>query len=149
MAMNTKYKLWIVLSLIAVFAIGLATGYFSERYLVHKRHEMKGGPDGRRPPHFPTVESLARDLNLTRDQQDRIREIFRKNETRLKGFGDEFHKRLDEIRGQLKSEVDAVLTPEQIRKLEAMISEYMKKDRMSHDNMPGDPSRHQDKGDMK
>jgi len=147
--MNTKYKLWIVLSLVAVFAIGLATGYFSERYLVHKRHEMKGGPDGRRPPHFPTVESLARDLNLTRDQQDRIREIFRKNEARLKGFGDEFHKRLDEIRGQLKSEVDAVLTPEQIRKLEAMISEYMKKDRMSHDIGPGDPSAHTDKGDKK
>jgi Spy/CpxP family protein refolding chaperone len=148
MAMNTKYKLWIVLSLVAVFVIGLATGYLSERYLVHRRSHG-GGQEGRRPPHFPTVESLARDLDLTPDQQERIREIFKGNEARLKAFGDEFHKRLDEIRAQLKKEIDAVLTAEQIKKLEAMISEYMKKDGMSHKSASGGPSRREDQGDKK
>ena len=148
MAMNTKYKIWIVLSLVAVFAIGLMTGYFSERYLVH-RGPHKGGPEGRRQPHFPTVESLARDLDLTQDQQDRIRGIFKENEARLKDFGTGFHKRLDEIRAQLKREVDAVLTPDQIRKLESLISEYMKKNKMpaEKDNRPGDSSGPRDKGD--
>jgi Spy/CpxP family protein refolding chaperone len=142
--MNTKYKFWIVVSLIAVFGIGLATGYFSERYIVHKRQES------RRPPHFPTVESLAKDLDLTQDQQDRVREVFRKNEERLKAFGEDFHKRIDKIRAELKSEVDAILSPEQVRKLESLIEEYMKKDkqgRNSHDKMPEDASRHQDKGE--
>lgn len=145
--MNTKYKLWIILSLVAVFAIGLTTGYFSERYLVH-RGPHKGGPESRRP-HFPTVESLARDLDLTQDQQDRIRGIFKENEARLKDFGAGFHKRLDEIRAQLKREVDAVLTPDQIRKLESLISEYMKKNKMpaEKDNRPGDSSGPRDKGD--
>jgi hypothetical protein len=148
--MNTKYKLWIILSLVAVFVIGLAAGFFGERYLVHRRPGQGGGPEGRRPPHFPTVESLAKDLDLTKDQQDRIREIFNGNEGRLKAFSDEFHKRLDGIRGQLKSEVDAVLTPDQIKRLGILIDEYMKKDKIPHKDMPGDSSRHkEDKGDVK
>jgi hypothetical protein len=140
--MNNRYKVWIVLSLVAVFAIGLAAGYFGERYIVHKAFHR-----GR--PHFPTVESLAKDLGLTKDQQDRIRKIFEGNEARLKAFGDDFHKRMDDLRGQLKREVDAVLTQEQIGRLEAMIKEYIGKDKAQKDKSSGDSSRPQDKGDMK
>lgn len=137
--MNAKVKFWIIFSLVAVFIIGGAAGYFGERYIVHKRHEMRPGKRDRRGPHFPTVEILAKELSLSQIQQDQIREIFKRNEDRLKAFGEEFHKRLGEMRSQLKNEIDAVLTPEQIQKLEAMINEFMK----------GDPSRHVDKGDKK
>jgi len=132
--MNAKVKFWIIFSLVAVFIIGGAAGYFGERYLVHKRHEMGAGGRDRRCPHFPTVEILAKELSLSQVQQDQIREIFKRNEDRLKAFGEEFHKRLGEMRSQLKNEIDAVLTPEQKQKLEAMINEFMK----------GDPSRHMD-----
>jgi len=138
--MNNKYKLWIVLSLAAVFVIGLAAGYLGERYIVHRAFHK-----GR--PHFPTVESWARDLDLTKDQQDRIREIFAGNEARLKAFGDDFHRRMDEIRAQLKREVDAVLTPEQIVRLEALIKKYVGKDKTGKDKSSGDSSRPKDKGD--
>jgi len=132
--MNAKVKFWIIFSLVAVFIIGGAAGYFGERYLVHKRHEMRPEGRDRRGPHFPTVEILAKELSLSQVQQDQIREIFKRNEDRLKAFGEEFHKRLGEMRSQLKNEIDAVLTPEQKQKLEAMINEFMK----------GDPSRHMD-----
>jgi len=147
--MNAKVKFWIIFSLIAVFVIGGAAGYFGERYLVHKRHEPRPGERDGRGPHFPTVEMLAKELSLTQAQQDQIREIFKRNEDRLKTFGEEFHKRLGEMRSQIKNEIDAVLTPEQKQKLEAMISQFMKKDKPSRDKMPGDPSRQMDKGDKK
>jgi Spy/CpxP family protein refolding chaperone len=86
---------------------------------------------------------------LSQAQQDQIREIFKRNEDRLKAFGEEFHKRLGEMRSQIKNEIDAVLTPEQKQKLEAMINEFMKKRNLAHDKMPGDPSRQMDKGDKK
>jgi Spy/CpxP family protein refolding chaperone len=53
------------------------------------------------------------------------------------------------MRSQIKNEIDAVLTPEQKQKLEAMINEFMKKRNLAHDKMPGDPSRQMDKGDKK
>jgi Spy/CpxP family protein refolding chaperone len=124
--MNAKVKFWIVFSLIAVFIIGGTAGYFGERYLVHKRHEPRPGERDRRGPHFPTVEILAKELSLSQAQQDQIREIFKRNEDRLKTFGEEFHKRLGEMRSQLKNEIDAVLTPEQKTKLEAMINQFMR-----------------------
>jgi Spy/CpxP family protein refolding chaperone len=139
--MNAKVKFWIIFSLVAVFVIGGTAGYFGERYLVHKRHEPRPGERDRRGPHFPTVEILAKELSLSQAQQDQIREIFKRNEDRLKTFGEEFHKRLDEMRSQIKNEIDAVLTPEQKQKLEAMISQFMKKEKPAHDKMPGDPSR--------
>jgi Spy/CpxP family protein refolding chaperone len=128
--MNAKLKFWIVVSLVAVFAIGVAVGYFGERYVVHKRHESRGDKRGDgRPSHFPTVETMAKDLGLSQEQQDRIREIFKSNEVRLEAFSGEFHKRLGELRDELMAEVKAVLTPEQKANLEARINEFKEKRR--------------------
>ena len=133
--MNAKLKFWIVASLVAVFAIGVAVGYFGERYVVHKRHELRGDKRGDgQPAHFPTVETLAKDLGLSPEQQDRIREIFRSNEGRLEAFSEEFHKRLGELRGRLMAEVKDVLTPEQKAKLEARIKEFKKKRRKERED---------------
>lgn len=133
--MNAKLKFWIVVSLVTVFAIGVAVGYFGERYVVHKRHELRGDKRGDgRPAHFPTVETLAKDLGLSPEQQDRIREIFRSNEGRLEAFSEEFHKRLGELRGRLMAEVMDVLTPEQRARLEARISEFKEKRRKERED---------------
>lgn len=147
--MNAKVKFWIVFSLIAVFIIGGTAGYFGERYLVHKRHEPGPGDRDRRGSHFPTVEILAKELSLSQAQQDQIREIFKRNEDRLEAFGEEFHKRLGEMRSQIKDEIDAVLTPEQKQKLEAMIDEYIGRRKAPHEDMRRDPSRQTDKGEVK
>jgi Spy/CpxP family protein refolding chaperone len=149
--MNAKLKFWIVVSLVAVFAIGVAVGYFGERYVVHKRHEPREDQRGDgRPPHFPTVETLAKDLGLNPEQQDKIREIFRNNEPRLEAFGGEFHKRLGELRDQLMAEVKAVLTPEQKAKLEARIREFKEKKRKDSEDSRRDPPRkREDEGEVR
>ncbi|HEX2694858.1 MAG TPA: hypothetical protein VHP61_03840 [Acidobacteriota bacterium] len=149
--MNAKLKLWIVVSLVAVFAIGVAVGYFGERYIVHKRHEpARDGKGDGRPPHFPTVETLAKDLGLSPEQQARIREIFKNNEPRLEAFGGEFHKRLGELRDQLMGEIKAILTPGQRAKLDARIMEFKQKRRKENEDSRRDPSREQeDKGEVR
>jgi Spy/CpxP family protein refolding chaperone len=133
--MNAKLKFWIVVSLVAVFAIGVAVGYFGERYVVHHRHEQRGDKRGDgRPAHFPTVETLAKDLGLSLEQQDRIREIFKKNEAVLETFSGEFHQHLGELREKLMEEVKAVLTPEQRAKLDARIREFKEKRRKEQED---------------
>jgi Spy/CpxP family protein refolding chaperone len=115
--MIKKYKLWVALTLIVVFGLGAAAGIFGERTLMHKR-DHRPSPD--RTP-FPLLEPVAKALGLTAEQQDRIREVFKRGDERMKGLDTEIHARLREIRAQLKSEVDGILTPEQSGKLEDMI----------------------------
>lgn len=131
-----KYKLWITLSLVAVFAIGVAGGVFGERFLVHIRHRKT---DGGRPGH-PSFETMAKDLGLSAAQQEAIREIFRRNEERMKALHTEMHARLEELRGRLKNEMDAVLDDEQEKKLKAMIdSSRPERRKASEKEKPGLP----------
>lgn len=115
--MSGRLKFWIVVSLVGVFALGIAGGYIGERYFRHARFERS---------RFPTLEGMSRDLKLTADQQAKIREIFQRNEERLKGLRGLMHEKLEAMRGQLKTEIDAVLTPEQIKKMEAMVEKHMR-----------------------
>jgi hypothetical protein len=117
-----KYRVFIVITLIGVFALGVAGGYFGERYLKHVRFERMR----QSRPHFPSLETMAQELGLSAEQRDRIGEVFRQNEERFKGLRGLMHDKLEEIRTQLKSEIDAVLTAEQRQKFEAMIDKYLR-----------------------
>jgi len=118
--MKTKHKILIALSLLVVFGLGVAAGVLGERYFVHKRY--------RRPTvertHVPSLDAWSKELRLTPDQQAKIREIFKKNEERMKASRTEGLAKLGEIRKMLKDELDAVFTPEQKKKMEEMIRRH-------------------------
>ena len=118
--MKTKYKILVALTLLVVFGLGVAAGVLGERYIVHKKDRRTSV--GR--PHPPSPESWAKELGLTQEQQDRIREIFKKNEERMKAYRTESRARLGEIRKMLRGEIDAVLTPDQKKKNDEMIRRF-------------------------
>lgn len=123
--MFKRYKLWIVLSLVAVFGLGVTAGVFSKRLFVHRSPRRDSQP---RTP-FPLLEPVAKALQLTAEQQEKIRDIFKKNDDRMKVFQSEVHARLSEVRALLKGQVDGVLSPEQRQKLEAMIQKHIEESR--------------------
>ena len=118
--MKTKYKILVALTLLVVFGLGVAAGVLGERYVVHKKDRRASLAR----PHPPSPESWAKELGLTQEQQDRIREIFKKNEERMKAYRTESHARLGEIRKMLRGEIDAVLTPDQKKKNDEMIRRF-------------------------
>jgi Spy/CpxP family protein refolding chaperone len=143
-----KSRLGIVSSLILLFAAGLVAGIFADKWFLSKRAEVRR--PGGRPP---TLEIWTKELGLTVEQQSKIREIFKQNETRLqsderlKSLRSDMDKRYAEIRAQLKAEIDAVLTPAQKQKLEAMIQSHNEERRRENerrqrarDARPGDAS---------
>jgi Spy/CpxP family protein refolding chaperone len=135
--MMKKYLLWIVLSLAVVFGLGVAGGVFGERYFVHKKSDRPA----QQRPHPPSLDAFAKELGLTAEQQDRIREIFKRNDQRMKTLSAEEHKRLGEVRALLKSEIDAVLTPEQKQKFEAMIQRHREEYRRRSEQSGRTPQR--------
>jgi len=118
--MKARIKLLIALTLLVVFGLGVAAGVLGERYLVHKKIRR---PAAERQ-HAPSLDAWAKELGLTPDQQERMREIFKKNEERMKTYWSEGTAKLKELRKMLKDEIDGVLTPEQRAKMEEMIRKH-------------------------
>lgn len=121
--MKNNYKFWIIFSFILVFIIGVIGGFFLEKHLIQtKPRKIKRE---RRDVHFPTLEVMAKELALSSEQEEKIREIFKNNEGRLKDLKSSIHERLSKIRTQLKDEIKNVLTEEQKIKFEEMIERYI------------------------
>jgi Spy/CpxP family protein refolding chaperone len=144
-----KSRLWIVLSLVLLFAAGIVAGIFADKWFLDRRAETRRGQTNRPP----TLEFWSKELGLTVEQKDKIREIFKHNEERLqtderlKSLRGDLDKRYGEIRAQLKAEIEAVLTPVQKQKLEAMIQKHDEERRKenerrqrSHEPRSGDVS---------
>ncbi len=125
--MSDKPRLWII-SFILVFAAGIAAGVFGHNWREAARR------DANKPP---SMETWAKELGLSADQQAKLREVFKANDTRIRGdarlkeLRAERFKRFGELRKQLQAEIDAVLTPEQKAKNDAMIKRHEEERRTS------------------
>lgn len=118
--MKKRPTIWIAGTLVLVFLAGAAAGVFFERLVLSPR------PSGHRrtSSHYPSMEMMAKELNLTAEQRTRIKAIFERNEKRFSDLRGDIRTHLNEIREQLKREIDSVLTPEQIKKLQEMIARH-------------------------
>ena len=125
-----KSKLWIILSLILIFAAGVGGGIFAERWWLAKKPEARRSIMAAR---YPSRDRWAKELGLTAEQQEKIREIFKKNDERIKGLRTDYFKHVGEMRDELKKEIDAVLTPAQKQKMEAMIQKFSEEHRRENE----------------
>jgi len=121
--MKNNNKFWIVFSLIVVFAAGFIGGILFEKHLIDKKVEKR--VKKRSSVRFPSLEMMAKELSLTPEQEEQIRDIFKNNEERFKNLRKNIDDRLSSIRSQLKNEIKNVLTNEQVLKFEAMIEKYI------------------------
>lgn len=135
--MKNHYKFWIILSLIFVFAAGVVAGIFIDKLFIQKRWERPGS----RPAPHRSIEMMAKELNLSSEQQEKIREIFKNNEERFKSLRKDFFDHLSEIRAQLKNEIKNVLSEEQGKKFEAMIEKH--ESQMKREQERRHPERHE------
>lgn len=137
--MKNHYKFWIVFSLIVVFAAGILGGMLLEKNLTLKKYEKR---DRRRSSvRFPSMEDMAVELNLTSEQQEKIREVFRNNEERFKTLRKDIDVSLKNMRSQLKEEIKSVLTEEQAQKFDDMIKKYISQRKKESDRRKGHPDR--------
>ena len=128
--MKNHYKFWIIVSFLVIFAAGTFSGVILEKYILKKdskRNFRSPNERGKDRLHFPTVEEMARDLNLTEEQQSKMQEVFDNSETRLKKMSLEIRENYSSMRVLFIEEIKSVLNEEQIKKLDEMIENYLSK----------------------
>jgi len=146
--MKNSNKFWIILSLIVVFSAGVAGGILFENYFLDKRPKKR--EERRSSVRFPTMETMADELGLTTDQEEKIRDVFRNNEERLKQYRSQIHEQYSSLRAQLKKEIEDVLTEEQKTKFQAMIDKYLSQRKRQMEERDKRSEKHQrDKGDRR
>jgi uncharacterized protein YneF (UPF0154 family) len=151
--MINKYKLWIILSLLAAFAAGLLGGIFCERNYLHRKRRANMARTQRNEPRPPDIREMARDLGLSVEQQDQIKKVFESNDVKLKELRAEMHNRLSGIRSEIKGQIDSVLTPEQKSKFESIIARHREQAKKESERRRNDRGREdspdQPKGEVK
>ncbi len=146
--MKNYNKFWIVFSLIVVFAAGFLGGILFEKHLIDKKVEKR--VKRRSSVRFPSLEIMAKELSLTPEQEEQIREIFKNNEGRFKNLRSDIDERLLSIRSQLKNEIKNVLADEQNLKFEAMIEKYISQRKKEMEKRKKHPRNHsKDKGEKR
>lgn len=124
--MKNKYRLWIIFSFIVVFAAGIIGGIFIDRYIAVKKPKLvKPERAKKKRVHFPSLEIMAEELQLSAEQQEKIKQIFRNNEESFKKLRAQISDRLSEMRKKLNREIENVLDPEQKKKFKEMIENYI------------------------
>jgi hypothetical protein len=129
--MRNNYKIWIILSLIIVFIAGVVCGVLFEDHILERKR--RGSHERRGSVHFPSLEIMAQELNLSLDQQSEIKELFKSNEERFHTLRKEVHKSLAGIRTQMISNIKSALDDNQNKKFEAMIEKYKAQRQKEHE----------------
>ena len=125
--MKNHTKFWIIFSFIVLFVLGLMGGVLIDRYFFQSKSVFPTQPPrSRTSARFPSLEIMARELQLTAEQKDQIRSVFQNNDQRLRELHQEIIQKLRKIRGDLKEEIMTILNKEQAAKFEAMIQKYIK-----------------------
>lgn len=117
---QTKAKLLVV----AIFVFGLLAGALS----MNLYQRVYGAPpdSGRHGPNY-VFDKLNTRLNLTSDQQTRIRDIVNDTFTQYDSIGKDMEPRINTVRQQSRDRIRAILTKDQLPKFEQMVAESDKK----------------------
>jgi len=121
--MNKNYKYWIIFSLIVVFFVGMIAGVFLDNNVLDKQQKPRNKRNN--TARFPTLCSMAEEISLSDAQQDKIQDIFRKNDEKLKILRGQIHKQFSSIRSGLIDEINIILDDVQKLKFESMIERYI------------------------
>jgi Spy/CpxP family protein refolding chaperone len=121
-------RLWVVISLVLVFAAGAAAGIFAQRCLFNPKPVQRVQSN-----RGPSPAEWEKTLGLSEEQKTQIHEIFKKSDVRIEELRSDFYKseyykeyskRVGEIRAQLRKDINAVLTPEQKAKQDEMEKKF-------------------------
>jgi len=122
---SRRAALWFAMFAVVVFGAGMASGILLDRFAGPSRLPfgwagVRGGPNPER-----LAGRLTRELSLTPEQAQRVREIFERRRGQVRDMHRELRaqarQRFEQEQAALRTELRAVLTPVQQAKFDALV----------------------------
>ena len=126
----TKSTRTAVLLLIMAFLLGAAAGGTALALYGRPPHMGPGRPGGS----SGYLSRLERDLKLTPVQRDSVGAILERFEPRMDSIWQEVRPRFETLRGELRSDINAQLTPEQQRHYAELLERHDARRRNNKDS---------------
>lgn len=106
---------------IAAAAGFLAGALFSDFYRSHRGPALPPmhGMDG-------PIEMFSRELGLSSDQQKKVQAVFEKYQPEMQKVMEANRPLIDKVRDKMKAEMNAILTPEQAKKMAGLEKDFEK-----------------------
>ena len=126
---DNRTKIWFSLFVLAIFAIGMASGLLLGRRMGPPPREGRppiaglGRPGAPGPPPGRLVDRLERDLQLTPEQRAQVEAIFEARRPRLEEVQREVMARADQEQRALQADIRRVLTPDQQRRFDRWLAD--------------------------
>ncbi|MGH9761841.1 MAG: hypothetical protein ACREDR_13870 [Blastocatellia bacterium] len=114
-----KAKLLVVL----IFVIGLLAGALS----INLYQRVYGAPENVKHDSNYVFDKLNKRLDLTSDQQTRIRDILKDTFSQYDSIGKDMEPRINEVRQHSRDRIRSILAKDQLPKFEEMVAESDKK----------------------
>src|SRR5262245_9259658 len=119
-AWQLKTRLRTVLALIAAFGLGIVAGGFGMRgYMFHEFAEGLHATPGKARMQF-RMEAMARRLDLSHDQREKIQKIFESHEDERRQAFDRCAPEHRALKARIDAEIRPILTPEQQKKFDEL-----------------------------
>jgi Spy/CpxP family protein refolding chaperone len=112
-----RHKLWFVVFVLVIIAIGFGGGVAADRYLMFGRRPFLGRPGPPKPSQI--ADRMSQELGLSAEQRTQLEAVFERNGDRLEAFRAQTRAQFEAIRKQLDSEISAILTPDQRARFDA------------------------------
>lgn len=127
--MKWKAAITVLVCLFVGFALGVSYERLTRPHFVPEEHF---GPPGAHGPgrHMQRrMERMARNLELSEDQQRKIEQVFRASHERMKEMRSQIHPRFLKLREETLNQIREVLTPEQQQRFD----QIHEKQRLRHE----------------
>jgi Spy/CpxP family protein refolding chaperone len=143
---DSRTRIWFALFVLAVFAVGVATGAMvGWRFAPPPRGLDSpgfGGPGGRGPGRAPSpsrlIDRLDRELGLSDEQVATIKQIFEARREPLQRTQREMRERMEREQRELQGEIRKVLTPEQQPKFDRWLEQDRGRGRGRRGGLPSE-----------
>lgn len=116
-------KNWkLILATLVIFGAGVLSGTLGNQLYLQKKQAPKSGfgPGGPGPERFDFIRRWSDRLDLTTEQRDKIDRLVRESQERVRTLWDPVGPKIQEEMRAVRTQIEAVLTPEQRTKFAEM-----------------------------